>query len=120
MLYQQDLLGLSAEAAIRRSRRAPGAPVDDYAGRLVHGVETHREEIDERINGHITGWSLERLGVLERAILRVAVYEMQWESDTPAAVAINEAVTLAKRFCSVEAGSLVNGVLAALAPEGRS
>jgi transcription antitermination protein NusB len=112
ILYQQDLLGLSADAALRRST---GPAVDDYARRLVYGVEAHRPELDESISGHITGWSLGRLGILERAILRTAGYELAWETEVPGAGVINEAVTLAKRFCSQEAGALVNGVLAALA-----
>jgi transcription antitermination protein NusB len=115
ILYQQDLLGLTADLAMKRTRRAPVAPVDDYARKLVYGVELNRQELDQQLSRHITGWNLERLGILERAILRVAAYELVWESETPGAVAINEAVTLAKRFCSAEAGSFVNGVLAALA-----
>jgi transcription antitermination protein NusB len=121
ILYQQDLLGLTADLAMKRTRRGSAAPVDDYARTLVYGVELHRQELDEQLSLHITGWNLERLGILERAILRVAAYELVWENETPGAVVINEAVTLAKRFCSVEAGSLVNGVLAALAgSQGRT
>jgi transcription antitermination protein NusB len=63
---------------------------------------------------HVEGWALSRLGVLERAILRLAAYELVWEPETPAAVVIDEAVGSAKRFCSDEAGSLVNGVLGSL------
>ncbi len=112
VLYQQDLLGLTADSALRRSSTGV---VDDYAVRLVHGVDTRRETLDAQITAHITGWTVGRLGILERAILRTAAYELGWESEVPEAVVINEAVTLAKRFCSAEAGALVNGVLAALA-----
>ena len=121
ILYQQDLLGLTAELAMKRTRRGSVAPVDDYARKLVYGVELHRQELDQQLSRHLTGWNLERLGILERAILRVAAYELVWENETPGAVVINEAVTLAKRFCSAEAGSFVNGVLAALAgSQGRT
>jgi transcription antitermination protein NusB len=121
ILYQQDLLGLTADLAMRRTRRGTVASVDDYARKLVYGVELHRQELDQQLSRHITGWNLERLGILERAILRVAAYELVWEIETPGAVVINEAVTLAKRFCSAEAGSFVNGVLAALAgSQGRT
>ncbi len=85
-----------------------------YARQLVEGVGKEREDIDRLLGGHVTGWPLERLGVLERAILRCATYELFWEKEVPQAVAIDEAVNLAKRFCSPEAGSLVNGVLGAL------
>jgi transcription antitermination protein NusB len=112
ILYQQDLLSLGAAAALQRSR--PGG-VDEYARRLVLGVQERRQEIDALIDRHIVGWHLDRLGILERAILRVAAYELRWMSEVPNAVVINEAVTLAKRFCSAEAGALVNGVLGAMA-----
>ena len=88
--------------------------LDPYGRRLVGGVEEKRQLIDALLQEHVTGWDLERLGILERAILRVAAYELRWEKDVPEAVVSNEAVALAKRFCSGEAGALVNGVLGAL------
>ena len=112
LLYQQDLLGLTTQAAVDRSK---GASLDEYARRLVEGVGRRRDAVDEIIGRNITGWDLKRLGILERAILRVATYELVWESEVPEAVVINEAVTLAKRFCSAEAGALVNGILGAVA-----
>ena len=112
ILYQQDLLRITAKAALKRSS---GPLIDDYARRLVQGIEEHRDEIDRQISANITGWDLNRLGILERAILRVATYELTWETEVPHAVVIDEAVGLAKRFCSVEAGALVNGVLGAVA-----
>lgn len=114
ILYQQDLLGLTPAGALARP---DGAKLDDYGRRLVRGVGEQREAIDGVIARHIMGWELARLGILERAILRVATYELLLEDDAPVAVVINEAVTLAKRFCSAEAGALVNGVLGALAGE---
>jgi transcription antitermination protein NusB len=112
ILYQQDLLQLGAEEAIAR---AGGATVDEYTAALVRGVDGRRTEIDGALEQHIERWSLQRLGVLERAILRLAAYELLWEPEVPSAVVIDEAVESAKRFCSDEAGSLVNGVLGSLA-----
>jgi N utilization substance protein B len=112
ILYQKDLLRLTPEAALRRQENGP---VDEYAARLVEGVAARGEKIDALLQHHVAGWSLDRLGVLERSILRMAVYELLWEPDVPPAVAIDEAVALAKRFCSDEAGALVNGVLGAIA-----
>lgn len=111
VLYQQDLLSLGASAAVRR---AGELQLDPYGRRLVGGVEEKRQLIDALLQEHVTGWDLERLGILERAILRVAAYELRWEKEVPEAVVINEAVALAKRFCSGEAGALVNGVLGSL------
>ena len=111
-LYQQDLLRLTPQTALERDR---GAELDDYASTLVMGVTNVQDEIDEILQRHLSGWTLGRLGVLERSILRVAAYELLWAPDMPSAVAIDEAVALAKRFCSDEAGALVNGVLGSLA-----
>ena len=108
LLYQQDLLKLYAEAAVKRQG---GTIVDEYASRLMAGVTGRLSAIDEVLQEHLSGWNVARLGILERAILRVAAYELLFESSVPAAVAIDEAVALAKRFCSDEAGALVNGVL---------
>ncbi len=114
ILYQLDLLKLDVEAALRRGENGE---VGEYARRLVTGVVAERGRIDSLLGPHVTGWSLERLGVLERAILRVATYELVVEAEVPVAVVINEAVSLAKRFCSGEAAALVNAVLAGIAVE---
>ncbi len=117
MLYQQDLLDLGTQEALDRG---PQGELDEYAARLVRGVVEAEPKIDSLLSEHLSGWSLDRLGVLERAILRVAVYELLNENDVPVAVIVNEAVTLAKRFCSTEAGALVNGVLGNVAVEART
>lgn len=94
--------------------RSPEVQDDPYARGLVLGVAKNRERVDELLKRHLAGWSLGRLGILERSILRVAAYELLGETEVPNPVAINEAVALAKRFCSAEAGALVNGVLGSL------
>ncbi|MBN1630728.1 MAG: transcription antitermination factor NusB [Thermoleophilia bacterium] len=115
VLYQQDLLGLSPTAAMERLAEER---LGSYARQLVEGVGKEREDIDRLLGVHVAGWTLDRLGVLERAILRCATYELFWEKEVPQAVAIDEAVNLAKRFCSPEAGALVNGVLGSLVERG--
>jgi N utilization substance protein B len=85
----------------------------------VLGVAREHTAIDTVLHPHVTGWTLERLGTLERAILRLATYELLWEPGVPEAVAIDEAVELAKRFCSDEAAALVNGVLGSVAVSER-
>ncbi len=72
-------------------------------------------EIDERINKEAVGWNTDRMGKVELAIIRVAVYELLYDDEVPAAVAINEAVELAKRFGQDESFSFVNGILAKFA-----
>lgn len=113
VLYQGDLLGLTPLAALERAERTE--PVaDPYTRRLVLGVGDHVEAIDDVISRHLAGWTLGRLGSVERTILRIGAFELGWVPDVPTAVIVDEAVELAKRFASDEAGSLVNGVLGAV------
>ena len=112
ILYQGDLLKLDAESALER---AADEQASEFAREIVRGVQSEQERLDDVLGHHLSGWSVDRLGVLERAILRVAVYEMLEERDVPLAVVIDEAVNLAKRFCSSEAGAFINGVLGGVA-----
>ena len=73
------------------------------------------EEIDELLNLHTTGWKTTRMNKVDLTILRLAVYEIKWDEDVPAGVAINEAVELAKKYSSDEGTSFVNGVLGKVA-----
>jgi transcription antitermination protein NusB len=108
-LYQQDLLQLTPEAALARAEAA--GELDGYTKSLISGVGEHQAEIDAELGRHVAGWTVDRLGNLERSILRLAMYELRYEIEVPPAVVVDEAVELAKRFCSDEAAALVNGVL---------
>jgi N utilization substance protein B len=112
VLYQQDLLDITPQAALTRDSEGK---IPAYSRALVLGVAAHRSDIDALLSPHLAGWSLDRLGALERSILRLGVYELSGEEAVPSAVVIDEAVTLAKRFCSDEAGALINGVLGSVA-----
>lgn len=115
VIYQGDLTGAPVEDLLEAAaREASPERLSDYVGQIVRGVEAGRSRIDAEIAARSSGWPLERLGYMERSILRVAVWEIQ-ESTVPPAVAVNEAVELAKRFCAAEAASFVNGVLGAVA-----
>lgn len=113
-LYQRDLLEREREDPADGSSAGSQDTTDPYQQRLLEGVLEHRAEIDAELAAHLEGWTLDRLAPLERNILRLGLYEVRWVADTPSAVAIAEAVTLAKRYCSDEAGRLVNGVLGSL------
>lgn len=78
---------------------------------LVEGVREHRADIDELLGKYAQNWKIERMGVVDRNILRLALYEMHYMPDIPAAVSINEAVDLAKYFSNTESGKFVNGIL---------
>ena len=86
---------------------------------LINGVEESRAEIDAQIVSHSKGWSLERMPALDRAILRLGIYELTSRLDVPIAVVIDEAVELAKRFSTDDSGKFVNGILAAVAKKVR-
>lgn len=88
----------------------PGKKDAEYIERAVSGVRAHAAEIDEEIASCLRGWTLSRLSRVDLAILRLAVYEMRYDA-LPAAVAINEAVELARKFSGEEACPFVNGVL---------
>ncbi|MBI4559477.1 MAG: transcription antitermination factor NusB [Candidatus Hydrogenedentes bacterium] len=93
------------------------APVKEYAEHLIGGVLTHREALDDTIARVVTKWAPDRVGRIERNILRVALFEMRFADDVPPKVAINEAVEIAKKFGDDEVPRFVNGVLDRLAKE---
>ena len=114
VIYQADLTGTGvADHLAAAARRARPEELSPYVAEIVHGVDSRRAEIDAEIAANVSGWPLERLGYMERSILRVAVWELQDSTVSPA-VAVNEAVELAKRFCAAEAAGFVNGVLGAV------
>ena len=82
-----------------------------YAEAIVAGVVEHRAEIDELIRSQAANWRLERMPVVDRTILRLAIYELLHESDVPQVVIVDEAIELAKRYGSEQSGAFVNGVL---------
>jgi transcription antitermination protein NusB len=108
-LRELPVLGLLAE---RMSIGDP--PVSDYAAGLVRGVAVHRDRIDELIAGYAEGWTLDRMPAVDRNILRLGVFELLWEDDVPDAVAISEAVELARDLSTDASPAFVNGILARL------
>jgi transcription antitermination protein NusB len=111
VLYEADLRRRDP-LEVLRDRIADGhPPVADHAVRLVEGVAEHAARIDALIEAHTSGWSLDRLPDVDRAILRMAVYELLWVEDVPDAVVIDEAVELAKALSTDESPAYVNGVL---------
>ena len=86
---------------------------DAFAAALVRGAVAHGADLDQRISRHAEHWRLERMPAVDRSILRLAVYELTFEG-TPAAVAIDEAIELARKFSNDESAQFVNGVLDAV------
>jgi len=115
LLYQHDLTGGELEDLYRNLEGKEGHEPEPYTREIVEGVLASRDEIDGLIDASADNWSASRMAALERNILRLAIYEIKYRDDVPAEVSIDEAVELARRFCSNEAGSLVNGVLSNVA-----
>lgn len=95
-------------------------PPNEYAVAAVVGVETKRVEIDQLINDHAQGWTVDRLPNVDRAILRLAIWELVAQPDVPSAVVIDEAIELAKEYSTEKSSSFVNGVLDAIARRVRA
>ena len=115
LLYEADAKGGEPRAVVAGLPVAP----DPLASLLVEGVEDHRPEIDALLSDHARGWTLERMPVIDRTVLRIATYELLDRPDVPTAVVIDEAVELAKRFSTDDSGRFVNGMLAAIAKKVR-
>jgi N utilization substance protein B len=115
VLYEADLRTRDRMEVLRERIADANPPVPDHTVRLVEGVEEHAGRIDELIDAHAHGWSLQRLPDVDRAILRMAVFELLWVGDVPDAVVIDEAVQLAKTLSTDDSPAFVNGVLGAIA-----
>ena len=114
VLYEADVRG-GDRLTLLRERIADGnPPVPEHTVRLVEGVAEHSARIDALIDAHASNWSIDRLPDVDRAILRMAVYELLWADDVPDAVVIDEAVELAKALSTDDSPAYVNGVLGAI------
>jgi N utilization substance protein B len=97
-------------------------PLGEYAEVLVRGFVAHADRIDDLLSEHAEGWTLDRMPAVDRAILRIGVYELVYSPDVPAAVAVDEAVELAKSLSTDNSPRFINGVLGqilTIAPELR-
>lgn len=129
-LYQMDLLDKSPDEVIQEVRDGVSdqpeslyyleageqGPALDFFEVLVRGVAQHRTQLDQTIQSHLENWTLERLGRIERAILRLGCYELLHREEIPREVSLDEMVELSKSFCDVKSKDFVNGVLDAIAP----
>ena len=112
VLYEADLRGVSAVGVLDAKADDAGQVVNPYTSELVYGVVEHADRIDDLISTYSLGWTLERMPVVDRNLLRIATYELLWCDDLPPPVAISEAVELAKSLSTEESPSFVNGLLA--------
>ena len=115
ILYEAEVRGRDRVDLLRERVADPETPpVNDHTVRLVEGVAEHAARIDELISQHAKGWALERLPDVDRAILRMAVFELLWVDDVPDAVVVDEAIELARTLSTDDSPAYVNGVLGAV------
>lgn len=129
-LYQVDLLQKSIEEIVEDVRNGVSDEVEslyylsskerkaalDFFESLLKGTWSKREELDTRLSDNLDNWTLDRVGNLERAILRLGAYELLFCEDIPTKVTLNEMVELSKSFCDNKSKDFINGVLDAIAP----
>ncbi|HEY6145763.1 MAG TPA: transcription antitermination factor NusB [Solirubrobacterales bacterium] len=106
--YQRDVTGRPLEELLGEAR--------PLTRELAEGVDSHREELDDTIAAYAKGWTVDRIAPLDINVMRVALFEIDF-TDTPAEVAIDEAVEIAKEYCGAEAPKFVNGILGAVVRE---
>jgi N utilization substance protein B len=117
VLFEADQRGVPALDVLALRVAAADPPVREHTVALVEGVVAHQDEIDGLIRAHLVGWDVARMPAVDRAVLRLAVFELRHAPDVPPAVAIDEAVELAKQLSTEESPALVNGVLARILDE---
>lgn len=106
-LYQRDVAGRPLAELL-----AGGKP---FTRDLAEGADAHLADLDAEIAANARGWTIDRIAPLERSIMRIALFEIHHREEIPVAVSIDEAVSLASRYCGADAPGFVNGVLSAIA-----
>jgi N utilization substance protein B len=112
VLYEADVRGTDPVATLADRVRLSDPPVNDFTVELVEGVQANRPRIDEILADYAEGWTIQRMPGVDRAVLRLGIFELLWRADVPDAVVIDEAVELAKSLSTDESPRFVNGVLA--------
>lgn len=129
-LYQIDLLNKDLTTVIREVRDGVSEDAEslyylpereraealDFFELLLRGTSEHRPELDQKIQDKLENWTLNRVGHVERAILRLGCFELLYREDIPTKVSLNEMVELSKSFCDIKSKDFINGVLDALVP----
>lgn len=119
LLYEGDIRSLApADLLALRDVEDDGPdarPVREYTKELILGIAEHRRKIDELISTYAQGWDMDRLPAVDRNILRLGIYEILWRKDLDDAVAINEALNLAKELSTEDSATYIHGVLGRIA-----
>ena len=114
VLFEAELRGEPVLEILGERAAQQTPPVSAYTTELVEGVQAHRARIDDLLAEHAQGWALDRMPAVDRNILRIGAYELLWQDQVPDAVAIDEAVQLARDLSTEGSPGFVNGLLARL------
>jgi N utilization substance protein B len=114
VLYESEVRGLPVGGTLSDRVADNDPPVNEFTVALVEGVAKHIEVIDELLETHSVGWSLDRMPAVDRNILRIGSYELLFDDQVPDVVAVSEAVALARDLSTDESPAFVNGLLARL------
>ncbi len=112
VLFEADQRGVAATDVLAARTELADPPVNEHTARLVRGVAEHEQRIDDLIQTYAQDWPLDRMPAVDRALLRMSVFELLYVDDVPDAVVIDEAVELAKELSTDSSPGFVNGVLA--------
>nr|WP_232483309.1 transcription antitermination factor NusB [Brevibacterium yomogidense] len=115
MLFESEARGIGIDELVPLRSSDPDYPMKAYAVEIVEGVTAHREEIDDLVRTYARGWALDRMPAVDRAILRIASWEILHNDDIDAPVAISEAQSLAQDFSTDDSPGYVSGVLSRIA-----
>ena len=114
VLFESEQRGVDVLDTLAGRIAAADPPVSEFTVELVEGVVAHRDRIDELLTTYSQGWSLDRMPAVDRAVLRLGTFELLWLDDVPDAVALSEAVLLARQLSTDDSPGFVNGVLGRL------
>jgi len=115
ILFEADIKHVPAASVLDARIAAGPGPVSDYTAELVRGVHTHQAEIDVLLAENSHDWTVDRMPVVDRNVLRIGAYELMWGAQVPDAVVISEAVLLAGDLSTEASSGFVNGLLARIA-----
>ena len=119
VLYEVDAVGHDARKIVERLKRESELPEEtlQFTARLVEGVAANQDVIDRMIGKYAPNWPVHQLSIIDRTVLRIAIFELKYNKETPSKAVANEAVELAKSFGSDSSTKFVNGVLGSLMAE---
>ena len=115
ILFESELRSMPVGGSLADRLTDPAQQLNPYTITLIEGVGKHHERLDELVSEYSLGWALERMPVVDRNLLRIGLFEMLYCDEVPDAVAISEAVMLARELSTDESPAFVNGILGRIA-----